>query len=273
MNPCGSGLQSCLYVGTVRHRRFQPIAHHFRYRLFLVYLDLDELDEVFRGRWLWSTGRPAWAWFRRQDHLGDSQRPLIECVRELAGQRLGRTLNGPVRLLTHLRYLGVLMNPVSFYYCFDETGIKVEAVVLEVNNTPWGERHCYVLDWRESSNGRVLRTLHKKEFHVSPFLPMHMRYCWRMGQPGARLTVQIDDVHDGTKILDATLVLRQRPITGLSLAAALMQFPLMSVKVLAGIYWQALRLWWKRIPYFPHPRTARDDSARQSTPRTDSNVT
>jgi uncharacterized protein len=262
-------LQSCLYVGTVRHRRFHPIQHRFQYRLFLVFLDLDELETAFHGRWLWSTRRPAWAWFRREDHLGDPQRPLIDCVRELASQRLGRCLNGPVRLLTHLRYLGVLMNPVSFYYCFDETGTEVEAVVAEVNNTPWGERHCYVLDWRESSNGRLLRTSHEKEFHVSPFLPMQMRYCWRMMQPGARLTVQIDDVYHGTKILDATLALVQRPINGRTLAAALVQFPIMSGKVLAGIYWQALKLWWKRVPYFPHPRTeheGRTPNDRHSEP-------
>lgn len=255
-------LQSCLYVGTVRHRRIHPVEHCFQYRLCLVYLDLDELETVFRGRWLWSTGRPAWAWFRRHDHLGDPRRPLVECVRELAVQRLGRPLNGPVRLLTGLRYLGVLMNPVSFYYCFDETGTEIEAVVAEVNNTPWGERHCYVLDWHGSSTGQVLRTSHEKEFHVSPFLPMRMHYRWRLMPPGSRLTVQIDDIHEGATILDAALVLTRRPINGRTLAAALMQFPLMSGKVLAGIYWQALKLWWKRVPYFPHPRTEQNGRSR-----------
>lgn len=258
MNRPSDRFQSCLYVGTVRHRRFHPVPHEFRYRMLLAYLDLDEVETVFRGRWLWSAGRPSWVWFRRADHLGDPRRPLSDCVRELAGQHLGRTVEGPVRLLTNPRYLGVLMNPVSFYYCFDSTGVNVDAVVAEVNNTPWGERHCYVLDWRESRTGNVLRTSHKKEFHVSPFLPMLMQYRWRLSRPGERLAVQIDDLDDGRKILDATLVLRRQPITGRTLATSLMQFPMMTVKVISAIYWQAFRLWSKRIPYFPHPGTRRE---------------
>ena len=140
---------SCLYEGTMRHRRFRPVPHAFGYRLFMVYLDLDELDEVFAGRWLWSTTRCALARFRREDHLGVPTVPLPDAVRALVKERLGFRPTGPVRLLTHLRYFGFVMNPVSFYYCFAADGKQLEAIVAEVNNTPWGERHCYVMDARQ----------------------------------------------------------------------------------------------------------------------------
>jgi DUF1365 family protein len=112
-------LKSCLYEGWVRHRRLAPVHNSFRYSLYMVYLDLGELDRVFRGRWLWSAHRFAPAWFRRKDHLGDPSRPLAEEVRSLVEQKTGKRPGGPIRLLTHLRYFGYCMNPVSFYYCFD----------------------------------------------------------------------------------------------------------------------------------------------------------
>ena len=127
---------SCIYDGEVIHRRYTPVRHGFRYRLFLLYLDLDELPEVFRGRWLWSAGRPNVAWFRRGDHFGPRDQPLAESVRKLVENRLGWRPEGPVRLLTHLRYFGFQMNPVSFFYCFDQTGKAVEAVVAEVTTPP-----------------------------------------------------------------------------------------------------------------------------------------
>ena len=136
---------SAIYEGTVRHRRRRPRLHAFTYRVFLMYLDLDDLDDVFQGRWLWSTQRPALARFRREDHVGDPSVPLDEAVRDLVAARTGHRPAGPVRLLTHLRYFGYVMNPVSFYYCFAADGAGLEAIVAEVNNTPWGEQHCYVL--------------------------------------------------------------------------------------------------------------------------------
>jgi uncharacterized protein len=160
-----------------------------------LYLDLDELPTVFRGRWLWSARRPAWAWFRRADHLGDPSRPLAEAVRDLVAARTGRRPTGPIRLLTHLRYLGIAMNPVSLYYCFDRQGESIEAVVAEVNNTPWGEQHCYVLDNAHSAAGHWLQRFeHPKAFHVSPFLGMDLNCVWRLGTPGAALTVHIANV-------------------------------------------------------------------------------
>ncbi len=142
-------MRSCLYEGTVRHRRFAQVEHSFAYALFLVYVDLDELDSLFGRRSFWSTRWPALARFRRADYLGDASRPLADCVRELVEQQTGHRPAGPIGLLTSFRYFGFEMNPVSFYYCFDNSGERIEAVVAEVNNTPWNEKHCYVLDFSD----------------------------------------------------------------------------------------------------------------------------
>lgn len=248
---------SALYRGTVVHRRFTPVEHAFRYTVFQLYLDLDELDTVFCGRWLWSTRRPAAAWFRRADHLGDPAVPLESAVRDLVASRGLPRPRGPIRLLTHLRYWGYVMNPVSFYYCFEPEGRHLEAVVAEVHNTPWGERHAYVLDARASRGGPVVAE-HAKAFHVSPFMGMEMTYRWRLATPGEALSVHIENLDGERPLFDATLALARRPIDGRGLAAALTRHPWMTATVVAGIYGQALRLWWKRVPFHSHPSAAPD---------------
>ncbi len=251
-------VNSALYFGTIGHRRQEPVEHAFRYRAFLVYLDLGELAEVFRGRWLWSASRPAPAWFRRADHLGDISRPLDEEVRDLVLARAGFRPIGAIGLLTHLRYWGYCMNPVSFFYCHAADGDRVEAIVAEVHNTPWGERHSYVLDCRPGADRAGHWTFRMpKEFHVSPFMPMDVEYVWRLSSPGRRLSVHMENHVDGRKVFDATMALQRRPITTRTLAGALARHPFMTGTVIAGIYWQALRLWLKRSPYHPHPGAVR----------------
>jgi DUF1365 family protein len=231
----------------------------------MVYLDLDELYTVFRGRWLWSTRRPAVARFARADHVGDARVPLGDAIRDLVEQHTGTRPAGPVRLLTHLRYYGFVFNPVSFYYCFDEEDRRVETIVAEVNNTPWGERHCYVLPVAPESDSRHLRFARRKAFHVSPFMPMDIDYDWRFSRPDEKLAVHLQNVREGRKLFDATLVLERRAISGPNLARVLVRYPFMTTTVVAGIYWQALRLWLKGTPFYPYPEklrsTARGDAS------------
>lgn len=245
---------SCLYEGWVRHRRREPLPHAFRYPVFMVYLDLAEVDAVFRGRWFWSSRRRALARFDRADHIGDPRVPLDTAVRDLVEHQTGWRPAGPIRLLTHLRYFGYVFNPVSFYYCFGRAGAQVEAIVADVSNTPWGERHQYVLP----TSGESLRVhgfAPTKVFHVSPFMPMDVDYDWRFSTPGGTLAVHMRSRRHGLDVFDATLVLRRRPITGASLARVLVRYPAMTARVVAGIYWQALRLWMKGAPFHPHPRS------------------
>jgi len=246
---------SAIYEGWVRHRRFRPARHLFGYRLFMMYLDLDELPCLFDRWWLWSARRHNLACFRRADHLGDPRLPLDECVRQLVGDRTGRRPEGPIRLLTHLRYWGYGFNPVSFYFCFDRADRGLETVVGEVNNTPWGEQHCYVLH-RGMDCGRAPRKCYRfpKAFHVSPFMAMQQDYTWRFTAPGDRLWVHMDNRENGDHLFDATLLLKRREIGARSLARVLAQYPLMTAKVIGAIHWQALRLWLKRCPVYPHPR-------------------
>ena len=247
-------MHSALYIGWVSHRRREPRRHAFRYPLFMAWLDLSELQRVFRGRWLWGMERRAVASFFRSDHFGDASVPLEQCVRDLVARQTGRRALGPIRLLTHLRYFGYCFNPVSFYYCYDRADREIVAVVAEVTNTPWGERHCYVLDGacaREAAGIRQWRTA--KRMHVSPFMPMDLEYDWRLSVPAERLHVHMRCVREGRALFDATLALGRRPLRGAEMAATLWRFPWMTARVVLAIHWQALRLWLKRVAYYPHP--------------------
>ncbi len=247
--------KSCIYEGTIRHRRHLPRPNKFQYRLFFMFLDLDELPTVLDIHPLWSNQQVNLAYFRRRDHFGDPKIPIKQAVQNLVEERLGQRPQGPIRLLTHLRYFGHCFNPASFYYCYNPEDTDVETIVLEIHNTPWGEHFCYVLGaednihplkgWRRHTGAKI--------FHVSPFIDMDIHYDWRFRLPGEKLGVHIIDYQKESKLFDATLALERRPLNRQALSRLLLIYPAMTVEVVILIYWQALRLILKRTPFFTHP--------------------
>lgn len=242
---------SALYEGTVRHRRFDVREHEFAYRLHMAYLDLDELPTLLGGRLVAS--RPGIVRFRRSDYLGDPAVPLAESVRRLVGERLGSRPTGPIRMLANLRVLGHCFNPVAFYYCFDAAGRRPVALAAEVTNTPWGERHPYVLG-RDPDGGEGTIEGHvSKRLHVSPFMGMDHVYEWSMADPDERLGVHIASRRGDRVAFDTTLSMTRRQLTRQSLARMTLRQPAMSMVVLARIYRQALILRLKGVGVHRHP--------------------
>ncbi len=251
-------MNSCLYEGSVRHRRVGAVNDEFHYPLFMVYLDLDELPQLFDGHGLLcSARRPALAWFRRADYLGDPATPLIDAVRELVTEHTGARPEGPIRLLTHLRCFGHCFNPVSFYYCFDAVDEHVATVVAHVTNTPWGEHHAYVMPVSEPADRgtvTVMRDRLQKRLHVSPLMGMDHVYDWRLTEPAKQLLVHIESQRaSGERAFDATLSLSRREFTPRALRRTLARYPLLTVRIVARIYTHALGLRLRGATYFPHP--------------------
>ncbi len=254
-------MKSCIYTGHVRHRRFSPVSHAFTYRLFMMYLDLEELPTVFTDRWLWSVGRGNVASFQRTDHVGDPAIPLDQSIRRLVEARTGTRPTGPIRLLTHCRYFGYVFNPVSFYFCYDVGGVHVDAIVAEITNTPWGERHCYVLGANDNcAQGSRKRYHLDKVFHISPFIDMNVAYDWRFSEPAKHLAIHMENLRDGRPFFDATMVLQRKELSGAALARVLVHYPVMTAKVIGAIHWQALKLWVKGVPFHTHPDRQKEAS-------------
>jgi uncharacterized protein len=247
-------MESRLYTGQVGHQRVTPVAHRFSYSMFFLYLDLSELGILFADRWLWSVEGPNWASFRRSDHLRPATRPLDCAVRDEVERQLGHRPGGPIRLLTHLRYLGYCFNPISIYYLFAQDGRTLEAVLTEIHNTPWGEEYLRAFDAGNGPrDGEWFPFRLDKEFHVSPFMPMDLSYDWRFTAPGEQLAVRMTSLHGGEEVFSASLQLQQQALSGPNLAGALLRWPFITAKVIAAIYWQALRLKLKGAPFCPHP--------------------
>jgi len=244
-------MESAIYRGQVWHKRFAPKVNEFRYQVFMLYLDLAELDQVFTGTCLWSQHKPALARFRREDFMYSPELPLDTVVRDVVAAEVGERPTGPIRLLANLRYFGFIINPISCYYCFDESGEQLQYLVAEVTNTPWGERCHYVLDYRDKEPTTEQRFA--KDMHVSPFLPMALQYHWRASLPGDTLKLRIADYADTEKVFDSSLNLTREAISPAALRRTILSYPWMTLKVAAAIYWQALKLSIKLVPFVPNP--------------------
>jgi uncharacterized protein len=245
-------MHSAIYTGQLSHRRFQPKVHQFTYSVFMMYLDLDELEQVFNKSVYWSLSHWAPAQFKRSDYFAGKHANLKTAVIEKVREETGIAIDGPVRLLTNLRYFGVNFNPISIYYCFD-LHEKLQAMLLEVTNTPWRERQQYVLAC--DPNAIKQRIVFNKTLHVSPFNSMAFRYHWYSQLPAEQLSVHMQNIYveSEEKVFDATLKLSREEITAARLNLILLRFPLMTMQVVFNIYWQALRLFLRKVPVYRHP--------------------
>lgn len=254
-------LRSAIYCGRVAHTRRAPIEHSFTYRHFLLRVDLDELEQLFTGRWLWSKEAPNVASFRRADFLGPRDVPLAEAVRDRVDAELGRRPAGRVELMMQPRLFGYVFNPVSFYFVRGADD-RLDAIVAEITNTPWNERHSYVLDARRSPTLAVEARFDKR-FHISPFMPMAQSYRWRFEDGERELGVRMETYEADELLFDARMQLERRPWTGANLARVLAAYPGFSLRTIAAIYWQALRLRLAGAPFHEHPR--HDERALEGT--------
>jgi hypothetical protein len=240
-------IDSGLFVGTLRHRRFTPVEHAFTYPLFMALLDIDRVPELMRVSALTSVNRWNWASFDDRDHLGDPSRPLRERLVVDAARHGIELPAGRIFLLTHLRYLGYCFNPVSFFYCFDPAE-QLQVILAEVSNTFGGSHHYWL---RPDPASRTFRAAATKSLYVSPFMPIDMEYAFAFTPPAGSLVAHMATLKSGSVCLDATLSLERRPWNAAEIRRALMRHPAMTAKVMADIHWQALKLWWKGVPVVP----------------------
>lgn len=255
-------LNSAIYKGWVTHNRFAPKSHSFRYKVFMMYLDLDELPDLFNGFKFWSYQARNWAWFKRADYYGNPAIPLNTEISNLVIQATGHKPAGKICMLTNMRYFGHCFNPVTFYYCFEADGVSLQAIVTHITNTPWGEDYAYVHDFnaekiiKNTKNGEITAFKLDKNFHVSPFMPMDIEYDWAFkldnkSEPN-QLFVHMKNLQNSKEIFNATLALQRSELSEGALNWLLISYPFITMKVVAAIYWNALQLWLKRVPFYPH---------------------
>ncbi|KJS00929.1 MAG: hypothetical protein VR65_11060 [Desulfobulbaceae bacterium BRH_c16a] len=243
-------MNSAFYVGTIGHRRFIPREHRFSYHFFMWYLDLDEIDSLPSIFPWFSAGGAAFNRFHRPDYYGDPKSSLSRAIRDRMAELTGVAVEGRVCGLMNLRTLGLYFSPVNFYYGFDSEG-RCSHFLAEVSNIPWNERHQYADLLTGAAEGNFT---HPKVFHVSPFNPLDQQYRWRLTPPGESVAVGLE-VHDRRgHIFTAELELCRRPLTAREIGKQLLKKPVMTAFIVAGIYWQAMKLYIKGVPYVPYAK-------------------
>lgn len=242
-------MKPSLYVGTIAHRRQIPVEHRFKYPFFMWFLNLDELDSLpSLGRWF-STKRWALSRFHRPDYLGDPSLSLADALRERMKDLTGEPVTGQVCGLMNMRTLGLYFSPVNFYYGYDNKG-NFSHFLAEVSNIPWNERYQYA----HYVIGNGLHLHHPKRFHVSPFNSINQNYSWKLKAPDDNISVSLAVDDDRGHIFEAKLELNRCPFTIKSVQKELLKKPAMTIYIVAGIYWQALRLYRKGVPYVPYQK-------------------
>jgi uncharacterized protein len=247
--------ESLIFTGIVRHRRFTPKRHQFSYKLFMFCFDIGDLPNSFKQIKNVSIEAFNWFSFRRKNYMSHPDTPLDEYARQLVASKFNTYPKGKIYLLTNLSCLGYCFNPISLYFIFDETNQQLDYLIIEVTNTPWGEKHNYVLSSLARSKNDVYDFKFQKELHVSPFMAMNYNYQFNLKLNRQKIIVHMENHIDGKKDFDATLILKAAAQNASSFKKILRHFPLITYKVAAAIYWQALKLWMKGVPFHTHPKT------------------
>ena len=242
-----------IYTGTVRHRRYTPFESEFSYPVFMLYLDINDLENVINKSIFWNINKPAVVSFNRKDFHGTEEVDLDTAVRNTVENKVGSRPEGKIRMLAHLRYFGYCFNPVTFYYCFNRNDDSVDYILAEVTNTPWKERHAYVLSSLQESDKSEIRLSMEKELHVSPFWGMDHMYDWVFSSPKDKLNVFMKNFKDGKHVFDASLSMDRIEMTKRNLLKSVFRFPFMTIKVVFWIHFQAFILWLRGATFYTHP--------------------
>jgi|TARA_B110000467_G_C18196453_1_gene409228 DUF1365 family protein len=247
-----------LYSGEVKHRRYTPFKREFSYPVFMLYLDINDLNNVMDKSIFWNVNKAAMVSFNRLDYHNAKTESLDQAVRDTVQKKVGNRPSGKIRMLAHLRYFGYCFNPVTFYYCFNREDDQVEFILAEVTNTPWKERFSYVLKASGNNKEKKIKSTMKKELHVSPFWDMDHMYDWSFSRPEDKLGVYMKNFKDGQKVFDATLNMKRLILNRNSLLASIFKFPFITIKVVFWIHLQAFFLWLRGATFFVHPNKTKN---------------
>jgi DUF1365 family protein len=247
-------IENRIFVGKVRHRRYSPKRHEFNYKIFMFCFDISKIQQVFEASRWFSMERLNWFTFKRAKHVGPPTQPLDLAVREHIKEKTGKSPQGKIFLVTHLSTLGYCFNPISLYMVFKPDSDEIEMLLTEVTNTPWGEQHIYILDTPQAVKKNTYQYAFKKILHVSPFMQMEHEYRLNFKVDNSQLILHMDSHKDNELHFDATLSLSALALNSNNIKIMMRRFPFMTYKVTASIYWEALKLLFKRVPFYAYPK-------------------